>query len=111
MGVGLDFQVKEWSFLFRNGLPHLRYACRFVHTMVITKEGEMPILHSNLHVPLDKAKMNECEYTKTTRKYSREDFILTKKTTKVRNKQTKTLAYGSSLKTGTFKSCRLKPVL
>ena len=43
---------------------------------------------------------NECEYTKTTRKYPREDFILTKKT-KVRNRQTKTLA----------KSFRLKPVL
>jgi hypothetical protein len=40
LGVGMHFQVKEWSFLFRNGLPHLRYACRFFHTMVITKEGE-----------------------------------------------------------------------
>ena len=53
---------------------------------------------------------HECEYTKTTRKYPREDFILTKKT-KVRNRQTKTLAKGSSRKTGTFKSCMLKPVL
>ena len=53
---------------------------------------------------------NECEYTKTTRKHPREDFILTKKT-KVRNRQTKTLTKGSSLKTGTFKSCRPKPVL
>ena len=44
---------------------------------------------------------NECEYTKTTRKYPREDFILTKKT----------LAKCSSRKTGTFKSCRLTPVL
>jgi hypothetical protein len=41
-------------------------------------------------------------------KYPR-DFILTKKT-KVRNRQTKTLAKGSSLTTGTFKSCRLEPV-
>jgi len=40
LGVGMDFQVKEWSFLFRNGLPHLRYACRFFNTVVITKEGE-----------------------------------------------------------------------
>jgi hypothetical protein len=40
LGVGMDFQVKEWSFLLRNGLHHLRYACRFFHTMVITKEGE-----------------------------------------------------------------------
>ena len=36
LGVGMDFQVKEWSFLFRNGL----HACRVFHTMVITKEGE-----------------------------------------------------------------------
>ena len=35
-GVGMDFQVKERSFLFRNGL----HACRVFHTMVITKEGE-----------------------------------------------------------------------
>jgi hypothetical protein len=25
-GVGMDFQVKELSFLFRNGLHHIRYA-------------------------------------------------------------------------------------
>ena len=36
LGVGMDFQVKEWSFLLRNGL----HACRVFHTMVITKEGE-----------------------------------------------------------------------
>ena len=26
IGVGMDFQAKEWSFLFRNGLHHYRYA-------------------------------------------------------------------------------------
>jgi hypothetical protein len=26
LGVGMDFQAKEWSFLFRNGLHHYRYA-------------------------------------------------------------------------------------
>jgi hypothetical protein len=40
LAVTYPLNVKEWSYLFRNGLPHLRYACRFVHTMVITKEGE-----------------------------------------------------------------------
>ena len=26
LGEGMDFQAKEWSFLFRNGLHHIRYA-------------------------------------------------------------------------------------
>jgi hypothetical protein len=26
VGVGMDFQAKEWSFLFRNCLHHIRYA-------------------------------------------------------------------------------------
>ena len=26
LGVGMNFQAKEWSFLFRNGLHHMRYA-------------------------------------------------------------------------------------
>jgi hypothetical protein len=36
LGVGMDFQVKEWNFLLRNGL----HACRVFHTIVIPKEGE-----------------------------------------------------------------------
>ena len=26
LGVGMNFQANEWSFLFRNGLHHIRYA-------------------------------------------------------------------------------------
>jgi hypothetical protein len=26
LGVGMDFQAKEWSFLLRNVLHHIRYA-------------------------------------------------------------------------------------
>jgi hypothetical protein len=26
LGIGMDFQAKEWSVLFRNGLHHIRYA-------------------------------------------------------------------------------------
>jgi hypothetical protein len=28
LGIGMDFQVKEWCFLLRNGLHHLRYVCK-----------------------------------------------------------------------------------
>jgi hypothetical protein len=107
----LVFQIKNiemWNKVpLYNDPP--KYKVSYRDRPIVFNNGQMHILHSDLQVPLDKAKMNVNTPKLLENVQGKTSFW--QKKTKVRNRQTKTLAKGSSLKTGTFKSCRLKPVL